>query len=710
MQTQIRTDDSVPDKRVQGLINQIKEEAHAELMLTIPELGRQDRLASLKELEKSECDESSVWKEIPVSFQQFVNDPYHMGQPRLSYRQGKAIKEFLGEDPKRIFIDPESRYRIAILLWGKGSGKDWICTLLQNYIIYQLLCMKDSRRILTLAPNEPIDILNIAYSAKQAQEVYFTKILNRVYNWPWLSDKYLIVESGKIINQDKHPGQKPSKMERNFVRIGRDTVEFPGLVRAISEHSESESYEGYNVLFWVMDEAAAFKDRGKKANAKKVYSTLRTSAHSRFPILWRGMLISYPRSSDDFMMTMYHIGIKDMAEPEPVMYADKGDTWQINPTKTEKEFDPEKKIDPVDYECKYRCNPPPQEGAVFDPEAIDALLTTKRIPLFDVETSIIPIVITDPGTGAVIKQRRIGKVVDNFRIKTLTARQIPRVFHVDAGLSNCPGACIIAHGEPALVTLPENNMEIDHVINKVVIDQIIVWMPNREKKINVSINNIASVLQEVSEHCNLIRGSYDQWNSESSIEALMMKGIPVEKHNIDAEDYGRMEVLINLGAIEIPWIDGVEWDILVNLGLKKVIQEGGGVYKRYGVGEHGYKDPVDCLAGVCRLLNSPEMRGLISGVAAPRIISGIPLMPTGSGMFLGIESDQRRETLLPGKLIDRASVHQDGNVIQEGMDETRNQAITHHLLAPLTGDRQTLSYKAPANLGRVRPPKVILGK
>jgi len=550
------------EDQIKTLVNEISREVHDELTLTVPELKYVDT-------DHTVGKGDSIWKEELVSFERFVNDSYHMNQPRLSYRQNKAMEEFLGVDPYRILVDPETTYRIAVLLWGKGAGKDWLCSLLQAYIVYLLLCMVDPRTVLGLAAEEAIDILNVAYSASQANEVYFTKFLSRVYNWAWLADRYLILDRGRTLNAEQHPDTKPSRAKRNYVRIGQSFVEFPGMIRAISEHSQSESYEGYNILFWVMDEAAAFRDRGKKANANDVFSTLRTSAHSRFPKVNRGILISYPRAEDDFMMVSYHKAVQEMQQQNPIMYADKGSTWEINPTKFKEDFASEFRLEKRESEKKYCCNPPATEGAVLLPEAVDLLLV-EREPLFTVSTSKIKQSLIDPIANKTITKEFIGKVITHINISTLTEKSIPRVFHVDAGLTICPAAMVIAHGRPMLVRLPNNvGAWEEQVINKVIVDQVVVWMPDKEKGLQVSINNIASIIQELANHCNISCGSYDNWNSQSSIEALTAKGIYTEKHDINSRDFSELEMLVNLQAIDIPYHDNVEWEILTQLGLKK---------------------------------------------------------------------------------------------------------------------------------------------
>jgi len=220
-------------------------------------------------------------------------------------------------------LDPQQvarLYQTAVLLWGKGSGKDYLCSILVCYLVYVLLCLRDPQVYLRLAPGEPIDLVNVAYNADQAKNVFFEKLKQRVKPWQWLRENYNLVEAGRRVNE-----QKP---RRALVSINDDFIEFPHQIRAWSRHAQNESYEGLNVLVWLMDEASAFLSKLKRENAEAIHHTLKTSAASRFGMRYVGLIISWPRHADDFTMTKHKEAVLN---PELGVYADgPASTWEIN--------------------------------------------------------------------------------------------------------------------------------------------------------------------------------------------------------------------------------------------------------------------------------------------------------------------------------------------------------------------------------------------
>jgi hypothetical protein len=79
------------------------------------------------------------------------------------------------------------------------------------------------------------------------------------------------------------------------VQVNDDMVEFPRTIRSWSRHAQNESYEGLNVLVWLMDEASAFLSKLRRENASGIYQTLKTSAASRFGRRWgHGHQLSAP--------------------------------------------------------------------------------------------------------------------------------------------------------------------------------------------------------------------------------------------------------------------------------------------------------------------------------------------------------------------------------------------------------------------------------
>jgi hypothetical protein len=693
------------DEDIRRLICRIDDDSSRELSLQLPELDHINLLGSQAPQE----DAGIEWIEDPVTFHEFVNDPYHMKQPPLGPRQRQDIETFLGPNPKCIFSRftgdvHNNNYRLAALLWGKGSGKDWVCTLIQCYLVYLLLCMRDPHKTVGLAPNEAIDIVNVAYSAHQANEVYFTKFLQRVLHWEWLRRNYPIVQRGRVINKELHANTKLEPDGQNYVRVGTSKISFPHLVRAVSEHSENESYEGLNILFWVMDEAAAFRSAGKKANAASVFGTLRTSAMSRFPSLWRGMVISYPRSEDDFMITTYKQALAD-----PEWFASKACTWEANPTKVQSDFDSDFEKFPTESRAKYMCEPPPRFGAAFDPEAVDECVDPDRTSLIVTSPAILTQTVKEPVTGRTYTKQFVGKALESIGIHNLRQRGLPRVFHVDGGLTGCPAGFVLAHAEPVIIG--------DEVVNKVIVDVALQWKPIPAKRLQVSLNNIAALILDLSKHMHIVLGTYDQWNSESSLEALFLAGIPVEKHNIASEDYSMLEMLVNLGCVSIPGDEYSEWQQLTS-ELKNLVRYSVGDRIRYDVpkdedtgterdGSPKYtKDVADCLAGVARLLNLSEIRSQVSGTQAPSIQAGTSVL-RGRGSPITVEKAAVPSgQYLPPK-IPRHAFPTEAGFMGRSMTQTNELFKQHALLKNVGGDPRLVGVNKPSS---VKPPKIILKK
>jgi hypothetical protein len=204
------------------------------------------------------------------------------------------------------------------------------------------------------------------------------------------------------------------------------------------------------------------------------------------------------------------------------------------------------------------------------------------------------------------------------------------VIHVDGGLVKDSAAMVIAHGEPHEVRMynKEGKMETTYV-NKVVVDAIVVWTPNKEKQLQVSLKNVESLILELRKWMNIVKVSYDQWNSQTSLETLQAHGIKSEMHTINNEDYYELKSMIYNGAVEllaeVYFIDGVKVE---NVEAKLMLKELSKLKLFHGKKvDHpvdGSKETADCLAGVNRLLNNEEEKKMtVQGM--PKAISGLGL-------------------------------------------------------------------------------------
>lgn len=629
--------------------------------------GFDARTFGLDEDEKKKVA-GGFWLEEPVTFNEFVVSKEHMAQPPLSPRQRRAVEDFLGTDPKRLFMHPETLYRIGVFLWGKGGGKDWLCSLIQSYVIYVLLCMRDPRKTLGMPIGEPIDIINVAYSADQAKDVFFVKFSGRLKHWKWLARRFLMLESSRAINREQHPTIPTNDRDR-VVHIKSDEVRFPFGITAYSAHSENESYEGKSPVFWIMDEAAAFRDKGKKANGKKVYETLKSSANSRFPGLWRGLIISYPRSKTDFMMHMY-----DIAVAEPTMYPSRAATWEVNPTVTREDFNDDYRQDPKTARAQYECKPPGSEFGFFDEDAVGQIFIEGLPSTIRTRPSRIQGYVEDPYSGSRVSRDFVAKTLEDVVMAGgLRDRGIARIVHVDGGLTGDRAGMIVGHGVTHVVSIqdPETRKVYQQTIKKLVADALLFWQPDKEHNVPVSLNNIANIVLALRDRGMKIAAvSYDQWNSASSVEALQLAGIYCESHNITTEDYTALRYMINLGAVEIPTDQWSAWPLLQQ-ELEQLEQIETGARFRVDHPPNGSKELADCLAGCVRLLNDPTARQHSRNRAAPRIqkMAGVNL--GASSPFAG--TGQMRN---PG-LSERYPV---GSVMERSMRNTEPLGRIHRIV------------------------------
>jgi len=566
------------------------------------ELNSEDILVELRQFRNQlEDPEDSIWREHPVLLREFVESPEYCNLPSLTPIQYRDAVAVLGDDPKKMFdVKENNGINIAVLLWGKGSGKDYLTSIIQLYCIYVILCLREPQIYFNQAPGEPLDVINVAYSGEQARNVYFTKFLERLKRCKWFSTHFNIFQSGRLVAK-----RNPNALGN--IQIGASMVTFPHNVRAISESSENESYEGYNIIVWIMDEASAFKSLKRIENAGSIYNTLKTSANTRFANRWKGFVLSYPRAEEDWDFTIKLF--KESKLPTSTnMYSSRHASWEVAPkslypggtfkfryevgeqaieldvpTCLREEFEkfPEKSL------STYCCIPVRAEGAFIEAPGIISKVFSDREPIFLVESIILE---TDSSSGTPF--RSLGYRIVKWN-QLLFDKSKRYVAHIDCGLSQDRAALVVAHGEYSLVEMLYSDGHTEkHWVQKVVEDAHVVYEPDPKSNLRVSLNNIADLLLDIAAVVPLAAVTFDHWQSASLVETLTFKGLSVKEHNINRDDYELLKSLIYTGDIDLLRSDLTEKELYQ---LRRV---GGNIDHPQG----GSKDLADCLAGVVRLL------------------------------------------------------------------------------------------------------------
>lgn len=619
-----------------------------------------DRMSDTKKADDYE------WRENPVSLREFVVSKKQLGLPPLSERQYSDIEKVIGTDPKKIF-SPSNPIEYGVLVWGKGSGKDWVCSIVQCYVCYILLNLKDPQSYFLFPPDEALDILNVARKGEQAQKIYFTKFLQKIKHWKWLWDRYTLVDKGRILNKRGMPK----------IEITGTSVVFPNNVRAWSESSQNESFEGYNVIFWVADEISAFTGPTGQKNAKKIFNTLRTSATSRKNRRFKGIgfMISYPRSKEDLILKEYKKFHQGKAKN---VYGSYGTPWEVKPVDLfcgevfewqdgrgrlytiPVEYQNDFENEPEDSKTKYLCLPPLTEGGYFEfPERVASILTSSLKSAFEFKDVVKTEKAPDGSEINLITKVLAG--FDKVALDKLKSLKVPFGYHADSSKTNHNSVLSIGHKESYVAEYEEKKVLRD----RVVVDLVLVWKPDPEKRIQVSIDNIEQVIKTIGKHLPIF-GSWDHWGSQQAIERLNRAGISSEGHNVTKEDYGSLRGKIYAGEF---WVPDTEETRLGVIELVHLIETGQGKPRE----SEGYSNDVaDTWAGII---------GLLQGVK--------PYSPKSSRAPVGIShrSKPRNDIFTASRIGEKGSVVNLKEVFDKGKPDR------------LADQREKLLKKLEKNVG-----------
>lgn len=257
---------------------------------------------------------NDLFEEVPVSIQEFIESPDFLN---LKWDGRRGCRPKIMEIAKKL-VDPDVREAMVII--GKGSGKDFIASIVHLYGIYYCLCLHSPQTYYGLAPNSPIYFVNVARNETQAKNVFFKEFIGHLTNCPWFAGKY------------SEPGAL--------------TVQFIKNIMALSGNSQAFAWLGYNTLQWVGDELAFFlekenasadEDEGTLSRAEECWEAAFGSGKTRYPKHYKMIGITTPRFDDDFVMKKFNELKRRMSEKGNA-YAVQAATWEMNPNVTIEDF------------------------------------------------------------------------------------------------------------------------------------------------------------------------------------------------------------------------------------------------------------------------------------------------------------------------------------------------------------------------------------
>ena len=502
------------------------------------ELKDFDRLLKQEELE-----------EEPVSIQTFVQDRKYLGLPELSPIQleivrhstqifkEKTLQKLYGEEEGSEWYKKYTDNEVICML-GKGSGKDHCARISIAYTAYLLHCLRDPLSYFGKANGVYIDLLNLAVNAQQAQRVFFEPLKNLLLSSPFFNEV----------------GFEPRVSEIFF---------FSRPVRCFSGHSESEGWEGYEVLTVILDEIAAFKTdaelRGEvrsKGSASAIYNMSKLSVMSRFPEVGKVILLSFPRYKGDFIQSRF---MNANEKNEPKTWTIKAATWEVNPTIEREQLESEYIRNPIEARARFECEPPNMEDAYFrDPDLVRKAFNYADSPIDEDDSS--------------------------FKRWFNGSDGRTRFIHVDLALKRDRAALCMVHSPGMKEIQTSMGVETLPVVN---MDLVYSWEATVGNEIN-----FASIRQMIVDLCrkfDVALVTFDRWQSVEMIQSLRAQGINADFHSVKKADYDTL-----LTAIYDTRLRGYWNEILVEEELLKLRLFGNNKIDHPATGS---KDLADALAG-----------------------------------------------------------------------------------------------------------------
>jgi hypothetical protein len=218
--------------------------------------------------------EDDWFREWPVPVSEFLHNPYYVGTD-TSVR--KLIEECMVDyfQPRW----PHEDFEVLLAIAGLGSGKSFMGALATLYVTYTLGCIRQPQLWLKrldpdcdLSGDAEIVLMNAsAAGEKQASKIVFAEIFEKVMAAPFFQLDY-------------QPYSKSNELEwSNRLRLS------PGT-------SQWKSALGWNLFFFVVDEAAFGLETQRADYVKELFQAFNQRRRSRFGRQGGGCLLTSPGS------------------------------------------------------------------------------------------------------------------------------------------------------------------------------------------------------------------------------------------------------------------------------------------------------------------------------------------------------------------------------------------------------------------------------
>jgi hypothetical protein len=468
-------------------------------------------------------------------------------------------------------------FRELVLVWGRRSGKDFTIAIIALYEAMRLLESPggDPYSRYKLGSASPFTILTIANSQGQARILY-NEIREKFIHAPYFRDKF----SPDGLTQDSIYMLTPKDKHDNAEFAKKGWPQKLGSIRVVSGHSNSDSLLGLGCYVLLLDEVASFKTTGGSSSGDRIYTALTptTKTYARrevimdnygSPILgpdgepltktvYDGKIISIssPRGMDGVFWNLY-----TKAEAAKHMLMCRLPTWDVNVHQNEHDL---RASEPLMTDERFRM----EYGAEFSGTEGENFFPPKNVEKC---------------------------FANNYKLRDMGEPGKTYFAHLDPAKSSHNYVLAIVHKEPFI---NQTTKQIDFYI---VLDHMRVWSPKEGQPIQ--LERVDEHMLWVNTRFHLALVTYDQWNSQHSVNRLRRAGIPametIFNKNYKIQIYDELYALVTHNEQKL--ILPPECELLKNEMLnlqRKFMGQGYRIYPKTE-GECKTDDCCDALAGAC---------------------------------------------------------------------------------------------------------------
>lgn len=254
------------------------------------------------------------FEQKPASILEFLGPDY------LNIEKG--VRAGVKEELVNLFGEEVNPYRIALFRWGMftgaiGIGKTTMASIVLPYMAHWVLCLKNPQDFYELLPGSRIAFMMMSTSEDQAKETVFGDVKARIEYSPWFQQNYPYDPNFK-----------------NQLRFSKDIWILPG-------NSAETTFEGYNILGGILDEADSHKVTAQKDYAEQGFDTINSRIDSRFQDKGFLLVIGQMKKASGFAKRKYDELRKDTENAHTVrmtIWESRGWDKYLNPDGTRDSF------------------------------------------------------------------------------------------------------------------------------------------------------------------------------------------------------------------------------------------------------------------------------------------------------------------------------------------------------------------------------------